>query len=186
MESFVNQVLYKLKLKKHPQTPTKEEQWRARGVTFGENFHGPDSAIDYCFGHLVNIGDNVTISGTTILAHDGSTKKFLGYSKVAPVKIGNNVFIGYGCIVLPGVTIGNNVIVGAGTIISKDIPDNVVVVRGTDSTYRYLSTFDEYIEKQRKRMEELPVFDTLFTDKTEEQWKEEKQQLDEIGAGFDL
>lgn len=75
---------------------------------------------------------------------------------------------------------------GAGTIISKDIPDNVVVVRGTDSTYRYLSTFDEYIEKQRKRMEELPAFDTLFTDKTEEQWKEEKQQLDEIGAGFDL
>lgn len=47
MESFANRVLYKLKLKKRPQAPTKEEQWRARGVTFGENFHGPDSAIDY-------------------------------------------------------------------------------------------------------------------------------------------
>ena len=186
MKNLINRILYKLHLKQRPPVPTREEQWRARGVTFGNNFHGPDSVIDFCFGHLVTIGDNVTISGTTILANDGSTKKFLGYSKVAPVKIGNNVFIGYGCVVLPGVTIGNNVIVGAGTIISKDIPDNVVVVRGSDSTYRYLSTFDEYIEKQRQRMAELPVFDTLFSDKTHEQWLEEKQELDKFGAGFDL
>ena len=67
------------------------------------------------------------------------------------------MFIGYGCIVLPNVTIGSKVIVGTGTVISKDIPDNVVVVQGTDSTYRVLCTFDEYIEKQRKRMEQLPV-----------------------------
>ena len=184
--NIINKVLYKLHLKKRPVPLTKEEQWRARGVTIGKNFDGPDSAIDYCFGHLVTIGDNVTISGTTILAHDGSTKKFLGYSKVAPVTIGNNVFIGYGCIVLPGVTIGNNVIIGAGTIVSKDVPDNVVVVRGSDTTYRVLSTFEEYIEKQRSRMEKLPVSDVLFTEKTEEQWRSEKQALSEAGAGFDL
>ena len=143
IKQIIKKIMIKLGLKKEPM-PTKEEQWRARGVTIGKNFDGPDSAIDYCFGHLVTIGDNVTISGTTILAHDGSTKKFLGYSKVAPVTIGNNVFIGYGCIVLPGVTIGNNVIVGAGTVISKDIPDNVVVVRGFNSEYRVLCTFDEW------------------------------------------
>ena len=90
---------------KKPKKLTREEQWAARGVTFGDNFHGPDSSIDYCFGHLVTIGNNVTISGTTILAHDGSTKKPLGYCKVAPVNIGNDVFIGYGSIVLPGVSI---------------------------------------------------------------------------------
>lgn len=105
IKQIIKKIMIKLGLKKETM-PTKEEQWRARGVTIGKNFDGPDSAIDYCFGHLVTIGDNVTISGTTILAHDGSTKKFLGYSKVAPVTIGNNVFIGYGCIVLPGVTIG--------------------------------------------------------------------------------
>ena len=128
---FVKRVMNKLGLMKQP-VLSKVDQWRARGVTIGENFDGPDSVIDYCFGHLVTIGDNVTISGTTILAHDGSTKKFLGYSKVAPVRIGNNVFIGYGSIILPGVTIGNNVIVGAGTVVSKSIPDNVVVVKGTE------------------------------------------------------
>lgn len=185
IHEFFLKVMYRFGIKKRP-VLTKEDQWRARGVTIGKNFDGPDSSIDYCFGHLVTIGDNVTISGTTILAHDGSTKKFLGYSKVGPVTIGDNVFIGYGCIVLPNVTIGSKVIVGAGTVISKDIPDNVVVVRGKDSTYRVLCTFDEYIEKQRKRMEQLPVSNTLFTERKEEEWHQWKQELVEAGGGFDL
>lgn len=185
IKHIIKKIMIKLGLKKEPM-PTKEEQWRARGVTIGKNFDGPDSTIDYCFGHLVTIGDNVTISGTTILAHDGSTKKFLGYSKVAPVTIGNNVFIGYGCIVLPGVTIGNNVIVGAGTVIPKDIPDNVVVVRGFNSEYRVLCTFDEYIAKQRQRMEELPVSDILFADRTDEQWEQWKLELNKATGGYDL
>ena len=185
IKNFLNKILYRLRLKQRP-VLSREEQWRARGVTIGKNFDGPDSAIDFCFGHLVTIGDNVTISGTTILAHDGSTKKFLGYSKVGPVNIGDNVFIGYGCIVLPNVTIGSKVIVGAGTVISRDIPDNVVVVQGTDSTYRVLCTFDEYIEKQRSRMETLPVSNILFTDRTAVQWAQWKQELTASGGGFDL
>lgn len=44
-----------------------------------------------------------------------------------PVHIGNDVWIGGGTIILPGVTIGNNVIVGAGSVVTKDIPDNVIV-----------------------------------------------------------
>ena len=131
IKKVLKPIIYSLGIRKKPPTLSKEEQWRARGVTIGKNFDGPDSTIDYCFGHLVTIGDNVTISGTTILAHDGTTKKALGYCKVAPVKIGNDVFIGYGSVILPGVTIGNKVIVGAGTICSRDIPDNSVVVRGS-------------------------------------------------------
>ena len=185
VQELLLKIAYRLGIKKRP-VLSKTEQWRARGVTIGKNFDGPDSSIDFCFGHLVTIGDNVTISGTTILAHDGSTKKFLGYSKVAPVTIGDNVFIGYGCIVLPGVTIGSKVIVGAGTVISKDIPDNVVVVQGKDTTYRVLCTFDEYIDKQKKRMEELPVSNTLFTERKEESWPQWKQELLEAGGGFDF
>ncbi len=186
LKNGVRKVLYKIGLKKPLITPSKEEMWRARGVTIGDNFDGPDSAIDYCFGHLVTIGNNVTISGTTILAHDGSTKKILGYSKVAPVTIGNDVFIGYGCIVLPGVTIGNKVIVGAGTVVSKDIPDNVVVVQGYNTTYRVLETYDEYVEKQKSRLHNLPVSNVLFTEKTGEQWSKWKTELEASGGGFDL
>lgn len=44
-----------------------------------------------------------------------------------PVQIGNDVWVGGGSIILPGVTIGNNVIVGAGSVVKKNIPDNVIV-----------------------------------------------------------
>lgn len=42
------------------------------------------------------------------------------------VVIGNNVWIGWGCIILKGVTIGDNSIVAAGSVVLKDIPSNVL------------------------------------------------------------
>ena len=47
-------------------------------------------------------------------------------TQTAPIVIGNNVWIGGGVIIMPGVTIGNNVVIGAGSVVTKDIPDNVV------------------------------------------------------------
>lgn len=44
----------------------------------------------------------------------------------APVTIGNNVWIGGGAIILPGVKIGDNVVIGAGSVVTKSIPDNTV------------------------------------------------------------
>ncbi len=44
----------------------------------------------------------------------------------APVTIGDNVWIGGGAILLPGVTIGDNVVIGAGSVVAKDIPSNVI------------------------------------------------------------
>jgi maltose O-acetyltransferase len=44
-----------------------------------------------------------------------------------PVTIGNDVWIGGNCTILPGVTIGNNVVVAAGAVVTKDVPDNCLV-----------------------------------------------------------
>lgn len=44
-----------------------------------------------------------------------------------PVVIGENVWIGAGAIILPGVKIGNNSVVGAGSVVNRDVPGNVVV-----------------------------------------------------------
>ena len=79
MKDMLHSLVHALRIKKSILPESREEQWKRRGVKFGKNFDGPDSIIDYCYGHLVTIGDNVTISGTTILAHDGSKKKALGY-----------------------------------------------------------------------------------------------------------
>ncbi|WP_294567521.1 sugar O-acetyltransferase [uncultured Arthrobacter sp.] len=45
-----------------------------------------------------------------------------------PITIGDNVWIGGGAIVLPGVTIGDNSVIGAGAVVTRDIPANVVAV----------------------------------------------------------
>lgn len=47
-------------------------------------------------------------------------------TQTAPVTIGNNVWIGGGAILLPGVTIGDNVVIGAGSIVTKGIPASSV------------------------------------------------------------
>ncbi|MEG0813552.1 MAG: sugar O-acetyltransferase [Clostridium sp.] len=55
---------------------------------------------------------------------DGSFK--FCKTQTAPVVIGNNVWIGGGVIILPGITIGDNVVVGAGSVVTKDIPSNKI------------------------------------------------------------
>lgn len=47
-------------------------------------------------------------------------------TQTAPVRIGSNVWIGGGAIIMPGVTIGDNVVIGAGSVVTKSIPDNVI------------------------------------------------------------
>ena len=47
-------------------------------------------------------------------------------SKTSPVTIGNNVWIGGGSIILPGVSIGDNVTIGAGSVVTKSIRSNVL------------------------------------------------------------
>ena len=44
----------------------------------------------------------------------------------APVVVGNNVWIGGGAIIMPGVKIGDNVVIGAGSVVTKDIPSNKI------------------------------------------------------------
>lgn len=50
------------------------------------------------------------------------------YEAAEPIRIGDNVWLGGGVIVLPGVTIGENTVVGAGAIVTRDLPANVVAV----------------------------------------------------------
>ncbi len=59
---------------------------------------------------------------------DGGTYDRFCKTQTAPVIIGNNVWIGGGAIILPGVTIGNHVVIGAGSGVTKNIPDNVIAV----------------------------------------------------------
>lgn len=49
-------------------------------------------------------------------------------ARTAPVTIGNNVWIGGGSIIMPGVTIGDNAVIGAGSVVTKPIPGDVLAL----------------------------------------------------------
>ena len=133
------------------------QQLIKKGLTVGSHFsRRNDVHIDGSHAYMITIGDHVTLAGgVTILAHDASTKMHLGYTRIAPVNIGNRVFIGQNALILPGVRIGDDVIIGAGSVVTKDVPSNCVVV-GNPATK--LCATDDYLSKQKSRLGELPVF----------------------------
>lgn len=77
-------------------------------------------------GNDVMIGPNVLITTVNHPIKPKGRREHLGIGK--PVTIGNDVWIGGNVTILPGVTIGNNVVVGAGAVVTKDVPDNCVIV----------------------------------------------------------
>lgn len=122
------------------------------GLVVGSDFQMEKGCnIDANFPWLIEIGNNVTFaSKVCLLAHDGSTKKLVGYSKVGKVFIGDSVFIGYGSIVMPNVRIGNRCVVGANSVVTRNLPDGVVAA---GSPAKVLMTVEEFAERAKKSTE---------------------------------
>lgn len=149
------------------------------GMTVGKNFHRLNGVIlDPAHCWLIEIGDNVTMAPRVhILCHDASTKLHLGYTKIGRVNIGNNVFIGAGSVVLPGVTIGSNVIIGANSTVAHNVPDDTVVA---GNPARVICSLDAYLEKERSRMSSAPCYGEDFTLRAELPMEKRMQQKEEL------
>ncbi|GAA3346158.1 sugar O-acetyltransferase [Amorphoplanes nipponensis] len=77
-------------------------------------------------GDDVQIGPNVQLLTPTHPVAAGPRRD--KWEAALPITIGDNVWLGGGVIVLPGVTIGENTVVGAGAVVTRDLPANVVAV----------------------------------------------------------
>lgn len=153
-----------------------------RGGKIGTNVDIFDTKFDGHFPWLITIGNNVTMTGVQILAHDASTKKSLGYTKIGKVTIGNDVFVGRGTIILPNVRIGNNVVIGAGSIVTSDIPDNSIAV---GNPCRVIGKCDEYMGKQKKNMDSSKiVIDKAPKNLTKDEIAKIINDLDLEGIGY--
>lgn len=100
-------------------------------IEIGESFYANFNFLILDDG-LVKIGDNVlcapnvSIFTATHLVDPKLRPKNADYTKA--VTIGNNVWIGGGAIINPGVSIGDNSVIGSGSVVTKNIPANVVAV----------------------------------------------------------
>ena len=103
--------------------------------SYGQNIHIGDHVYlnvlciildcnEVHIGHHVMIGPAVQIL-TAAHPLQAETRN-QGWEVAKPITIEENVWVGGGAILLPGVTIGNNAVVGAGAVVSKDVPPYTV------------------------------------------------------------
>lgn len=106
----------------------------------------------------VRMGNNVRLSGCVLFGHDGSVNMLnraygCRIDRVGKIDLRDNVFVGHGAIVLPGVTVGPNAIVAAGAVVSRDVPPNSIVA-GIPA--RRVGDLDAYVEKMKAATARLP------------------------------
>lgn len=127
-----------------------------KGVKIGDHIEitfPRDTFIDFLNPHLLSIGSNVSMTGpTTILTHDYSVcviKKWTRgeiLGKQRKTEIGNNVFLGWGCTVLPGAVIGDNVVIGAAAVVSGKLESNAIYA---GNPAKKICSLQEYYEKRK-------------------------------------
>lgn len=100
-------------------------------IYVGDNFYANFDCVmlDVC---EIKIGKNAMLAPNVQIYtayHPVNAKiRISGIEYGAPVTIGDNVWIGGGAIINPGVNIGDNVVIGSGSVVTKDIPSNCVAV----------------------------------------------------------
>ena len=142
--------------------PHSLEELLKNGLKVGSNFNlQNDCIIDSSHCWHIEIGDNVTFAPRVhILAHDASTYNYLGYTKVLNTRIGSNVFVGAGSIIMPGCNINDNVIIGAGAVVTKNIPENSVYA---GNPAKFICHTDDYISIQKNKMLSTKCFKSNYT-----------------------
>ena len=117
-------------------------------IFVGENFYANFNCT-FLDVSTIEIGDNcmfapnVQLYTATHPLHPVKRNSGLEYAK--HIKIGNNVWLGGGVIVTPGVTLGDNVVVGAGSVVTKSFPDNVVIA---GNPARIIKTVEEELTEE--------------------------------------
>lgn len=114
-------------------------------IEIGDNFYANVNLV-ILDGAKVTIGDNVFIAPNTGIYTAGHPlekdlrNQGLEYAK--PVHIGNNVWIGAGVSIMPGVTIGDDTVIGVGSVVTRSIPSGVVAVGNPCKVLKKIASTD--------------------------------------------
>ena len=98
-------------------------------IEVGDHFFANNNCVFVDPGKIT-FGDNVFIGPNCgfYTAHHPISAELRNqlYEYAFPITVGNDVWFGGHCAILPGVTIGSDVVIGAGSVVTHDIPDHVV------------------------------------------------------------
>lgn len=136
--------------------------WGGKNVHFGDYVYANFNLTIVDDGHVyvgnrVLFGPNVTIATPNHPINISLREKSYQYNK--DVHIGNNVWIGAGAVICPGVTIGDNTVIGAGSIVTKDIPANVVAYGNPCRVAREISEHDDEFFYRNERIDWKNIVD---------------------------
>lgn len=106
---------------------------------------------DIYVGDNVMFGPNVTVATAGHPVDPDLRRKVAQFN--IPVRIGNNVWIGAGAVILPGVTIGDDSVIGAGSVVTKDIPAGVVAVGNPCRVLREIGEHDRQFYYKDRRID---------------------------------
>lgn len=123
-------------------------------ITVGEHFYA-NSGCTMIDVADITIGDNVMLGTHVQVITAGHPVhpdvRNTAYEYGVPVTIGDNVWIGAGAIVLPGVTIGPNAVIGAGAVVTKDVPEGVIAAGNPCKVIRAITDEDKpFLFKDRR------------------------------------
>lgn len=94
----------------------------------------------------IQFGSNIEIGpGVSVISANHDTSNLRVHKKSDPITIGNHVWIGANCTILPEVTIGDNVIIGANSLVNKDIPCNSIAVGNPCKVIKKKEDYTEYL-----------------------------------------
>lgn len=116
-------------------------------ITIGDNCNiGSYTQLTSC--NRIVVGNGVLMGRYVLITDNAHGGLSINDASIRPsrreliskgeVIIGNNTWIGERVVILPGVHIGENVIIGANSVVSKDVPDNCIVVGASSRIIRQL------------------------------------------------
>lgn len=138
--------------------------WGLRHVHFGSHIYC-NAMVSFVDDADIYVGDYCMIGPGTVFATAGHPVNVrlrkLRYVYNLPIRLGNNVWIGSGVQIMPGVTIGDNSVIGAGSVVTKDIPANVVAVGSPCRVLREIGEHDREYYYKDQRLDFDPEGDAL-------------------------
>lgn len=139
--------------------PPLHANWGGRHVRMGDHVYA-NFNLTLVDDGPIEIGSNVMFGPNVVVATAGHPVlpqlRRVGAQFNLPVRIGDNVWVGAGVLITPGVSIGDNAVIGAGSVVTRDLPADVVALGSPCRVVREIGEHDRRYYTRDRLMDDSP------------------------------